>query len=47
MSVYFDNLFDGRGFEEGGRDALFDAKDDTTGRGDLMTELEERLAVGE
>ena len=31
MRVYFDYLFDGGGFEEGGRYALFDAEEDAVG----------------
>lgn len=33
VAVDFDNLLDGRGFEEGGCDSLFDAEDDALGRG--------------
>jgi len=35
VSVDFDDFFDGRGFEEGGGDALFDAEDDTFAGCDL------------
>ena len=36
VGVDFDNLFDGRGLEEGGGDALFDAEEDAMGGGDLL-----------
>lgn len=36
MAVYFDDLFDGGGFEEGGGDALFDAEDDAVGGSYLL-----------
>lgn len=42
MGVYFDNLFDGRGLEEGGGYTLFDAEEDAMGGGDL----EKRLSGG-
>lgn len=35
VGVYFDNLFDGGGLEESGGYALFDAKEDAMGGGDL------------
>ncbi len=35
MGVYFDDFFDGGGFEEGGGYALFDAEEDAMGGGDL------------
>jgi hypothetical protein len=36
VAVYFDDLFDGGGFEEGGGDALFDAEDDAVGGSYLL-----------
>ena len=35
VGIYFDNLFDGGGLEEGGGYALFDAEEDAMGGGDL------------
>ena len=35
VRVYFDNLFDGGGLEEGGSHALLDAEEDAVGGGDL------------
>ena len=35
VRVYFYDLFDGGGLEEGGGHALFDAEEDTVGGGDL------------
>ena len=35
VGVYLDDFFDGRGLEEGGGYALFDAEDDAMGSGDL------------
>lgn len=35
MGVYFDNLLDGGGLEEGGGHALFDAEEDAMRGGDL------------
>ena len=35
VGVYFDNLFDGGGLEEGRGHALFDTKEDSMGSGDL------------
>lgn len=39
VGVYFDNLLDGRGLEEGGGYALFDAEEDAMGGGDLENGL--------
>lgn len=39
MGVYFDNLFDGGGLEEGGGYALFDTEEDAMGGGDLKKEM--------
>ena len=35
VSVYFDDLLDARGFEEGGCDALLNSEDNAFGCGDL------------
>ena len=45
MGVYFDNLFDGGCLEEGGGYALFHAKEDTMGGGDLEKELSRGFQV--
>ena len=39
VGVYFDNLLDGGGLEEGGGHALFDAEEDAMGGGDLENRL--------
>ncbi len=39
VGVYFDNLFDGGGLEEGGGHALFDAEEDSMGSGNLEKDL--------
>ena len=46
VGIYFDNLFDGRGLEEGGGHALFNAEEDAMGGGDLERWVIRRVGLG-
>ena len=46
VGIYFDNLFDRGGLEEGGGYALFDAEEDAMGGGDLEDDRQRGFGVG-